>query len=412
MNNNIKSKKLKIFRTEVLNNKIQYRFKIKFKLKFSRFLKNKFKYNPSNKDIRLNCHDGQRKLLFSEIEFYTLIQNKYNLNELLVVYIGSADGTHEPIIFDMFPDLDFYFVDPGKFNIKHKYIHNKNKLIIKNEYYSNKIYKDILKLSKSKNKKIIFISDVRGDNLNEESILNDMMKQKEYCIQLNPVAFMLKLRLPWSSDMKYIEYLDGKIYTQILAPNHSTETRLINIECHNKFKLKKYNIVSYENQCYYFNLIYRRNYFVYRYSYKLQKYIAGFDDSHACCTMYYIINNYVKKNSNSSLLKNIINNRKLKIYEKVIILLNYVDKTLNNLTNKKILMCNMKEFLSKYNKSNKIFTNYCITYLESINNQIILIKNNINNDNLFSNKHYKNEINILKNESKILKKRLNELNIV
>jgi hypothetical protein len=79
----------------------------------------KIKYGEKN-IIAPNCHDGQRKLLFSEIEFYSLIQKKYKLNEILVVYVGAADGTHQSIIFDLFPDLDFYLCDANRFNIKHK----------------------------------------------------------------------------------------------------------------------------------------------------------------------------------------------------------------------------------------------------------------------------------------------------
>jgi hypothetical protein len=39
----------------------------------------------------VGCHDGQRKLLFSEIEFYTELSKTHDLNDILVVYVGSGE---------------------------------------------------------------------------------------------------------------------------------------------------------------------------------------------------------------------------------------------------------------------------------------------------------------------------------
>ena len=298
------------------NKEIQYRYQFTQKLKFSRHLtKNKI---DKKKIYIFNCHDGQRKLLFSEIEFYSLLQQKYDLNTLLVVYVGSADGTHEPIIFNLFPELDFYFVDPNPFHLKHKYYYEKNynKLIIK-EFYNNNSYLDIIKIAKDRNKKIVFISDIRtefngskrNNNIIEEDVINNMKQQEKWCIQLNPIAFMLKFRLPWKYNKKMFSYLDGKIYTQIYTLKSSTETRLINLDFRNK--IKKYNIQDYENKCYYFNNIFRKNTFTYQKSNLLEKYIAGFDKSFACVTMYYIIDKYLKiyKNKNNEFIKSIVNSK-------------------------------------------------------------------------------------------------------
>ena len=40
--------------------------------------------NPNEKIVSnpLGCHDGQRKLLYSEIEFYTELSKSYNLNDI------------------------------------------------------------------------------------------------------------------------------------------------------------------------------------------------------------------------------------------------------------------------------------------------------------------------------------------
>ena len=89
-----------------------------------------------------------------------------------------------------------------------------------------------------------------------------MKQQEKWCTQLNPIAFMLKFRLPWKYNKKMFSYLDGKIYTQIYTSKSSTETRLINLDFKNK--VKKYNIQDYENKCYYFNNIFRKNTFTYQ----------------------------------------------------------------------------------------------------------------------------------------------------
>lgn len=381
-----------------MNNEINYRYYDNKKIKFQRKLYNKkIKYNKNNYDGIVNCHDGQRKLLFSEIEFYTLLQKRYDLSKLLVLYIGSADGTHEPIIFDLFPELDFYFVDPNRFNIKHKYINNKDKLIIDNSYYDDTKYKEIKKVAKMKKKEIVFISDIRLSP-EEEIVLEDMMKQERWCIQIEPIAFMLKFRLPWKDEIKNkkeknFKYLKGEIYNQIFAPNHSTETRLINLDS-KKIEYKNYNIIDYEEKCYYFNKIIRRNYFKYKYSDKLKYYIAGYDDSYECSAIYNIIENYIKLNENNRY-------KDLKQYEKIIKLINYINYYLDNLLRKSIINCNYKCLINR-KKNIKNINKYYEIYIKSLKNQKKILEENIK-DNLFEESHYKRQINIINIELNKLK---------
>ena len=58
---------------------------------------------------------GQRKLLFSEIQFLTNVSS-YNvpLNQCVLVYIGAAGGAHIPFLAKLFPQLRMILYDPGR----------------------------------------------------------------------------------------------------------------------------------------------------------------------------------------------------------------------------------------------------------------------------------------------------------
>jgi hypothetical protein len=330
----------------------------------------------------LNCHDGQRKLLFSEIEFYTLVREKYDLNNILVVYAGSADGTHEPIIFDMFPELDFYLCDPNPFHIKHPFIHNKERVKIVNDFYTDETWHDVVKFNKKK-KNIIFVSDIRVTETNE-AVFNNMIEQQRWIIQLNSVAYMVKFRLLYDLDeskfnISYeipndknikpfnkkanisenifdknknnnnnnnkskhnklthnnFQYLKGSIYLQIYAPISSTETRLVYVKDNKneKFEIINYNTHDYDAFMYYFNNIDRKKKYYYGNS-RLMKYnLLGYDDSYESVSEYYIIDKYLNnKNSNN-------NNELNHTYKDVIQYLYLLDNRINSIIHKNIVLC-------------------------------------------------------------------------
>ena len=68
----------------------------------------RLKYKESLQ-IYPNCHWGQRKLLFSELEFLTKVSFHLNLDECVVVYVGAARGTHISILASLFPNVRFIF---------------------------------------------------------------------------------------------------------------------------------------------------------------------------------------------------------------------------------------------------------------------------------------------------------------
>lgn len=87
------------------------------------------------KHLSPNCHLGQRKLLLTEMEFYTKYIKDHNANNL-VVYAGSASCEHLPVILSMFKNLRFILIDPNYHSIdaKYKYIYQNNEVISSGNY--------------------------------------------------------------------------------------------------------------------------------------------------------------------------------------------------------------------------------------------------------------------------------------
>ena len=367
--------------------------------------------NPNEKIVSnpLGCHDGQRKLLYSEIEFYTELSKSYNLNDILVVYIGSGTGYHFPIIFDLFPELDFFLCDPDKYSFTHNITNNKDRFFFYNNYYVDDSYKIILKWNQErKNKKIAFISDIR-DESKEINVFNNMLSQQKWCMQLNSIAYLLKFRLPIIyKGFKYeyfdyllppeqnnnllkiskkikkfkkdgFRYLKGKIFIQIYAPLMSTESRLLHIRksYEEPFDFDNYDIFKYNTNFYYFNLYDRYKRFIYKESKELKNNLLGFDDGYESVCEYYIIYNYIKEfrkeePSLYNILKLIYNNVNNKLYQYY--------------RNDTFILCSFKTVYIKINK----YKNILLNYFNKLKLNIDEI--NINTDKiliLFSKKYYK-----------------------
>jgi hypothetical protein len=268
---NIKSKKhINLFDNNIILN-----------YKSSKIMDHYYKYL----DIK-NCHIGQLKLFYTLFEFLLLLKKKYNLDDCLIVYIGSAHG------FNIYANNFFFKVhyllyDPGKFDPR---LYTLSNITIKNVYFGLDKIEEIKNHSISINKsKIVFISDIRK-NVDEYSIMQDNLLNYKTILELKPVAFMLKFRVPYffistpkgvnNNDNYYKElcdlnlsnendsikgniiyykenyypYIDGKIYIQLFASPHSAETRLINFSIDGKYKMKYYDIKKYDSNMYTFNL--------------------------------------------------------------------------------------------------------------------------------------------------------------
>lgn len=95
----------------------------------------KLKYQTDSGIVNMNCHNGQRKLNNTEIQFYTRYATRpVNLGQsnnstdsdqaqTIVVYVGSASGEHTPLILDLFPDIKILMIDPNYHNMSNDYLY-------------------------------------------------------------------------------------------------------------------------------------------------------------------------------------------------------------------------------------------------------------------------------------------------
>jgi hypothetical protein len=308
-------------------------------------------FNGDAKDIPPLCHWGQKKLLLSEIQFLTNICIKLNikkLNNYVIIYIGSADGTHLPILFDMFPELEWHLYDPNPFS---KYVkkYGKNKVFIYNEYFTNETIK---KIKKTINKKILFISDIRVTP-KDEQVMKDMKDQGKWGLELNADFMLLKFRLPYNEPNTYKPlnindldfnknfinnydfiandciYLKGIMYLQLYHPTYSTELRLfVEKNKNNKYDLDNYNYIDIENKLFNYNSEIRG--ILNNEDYVFLNLIPGYDTSIECVLEYNIIEKYYNYFYNYN--KNQIIN---KLFD--------INLFLEKLTHKKFLICNIKK---------------------------------------------------------------------
>jgi len=221
----------------------------------------KLKMHPPNiQELKttfdLKYHWGQRKLLMSEILFFSKILN-YKDEERTVVYIGAATGTHIILLTSMFPNLKFDLYDPNDFD---NVLRGNKNINIYQQFFTHK------EAEKYKDKNVIFISDIRtipeGFRQKEgvyvdamEETMKNQEAQKQYIQIMNPYFSMLKFKCPYPEEgkSKYYKYLKGIVYKQVWAPVISAESRLIISQKDNYTEIN-YNIIKHERQLAYFNL--------------------------------------------------------------------------------------------------------------------------------------------------------------
>ncbi len=299
-----------------------------------------------NKNLLTHCHWGQLKLFYSELEFFIeCIKRGYKLSNSVVVYPGSAPGTHINFLIKLFPELYWILIDPAKFNLRD----SSNVSIITgkpNGFYTDESYKIIINhpfVTNNGNKRDIFyISDIRIET-DETSIFKDMISQQKWLLQIKASMSMLKCRIPynivdennnhldWSYDIndikKYIKlpfskklinnkefnknkflYLKGDIYTQIYPPITSAETRLIIDKNRDNFTMTQYDIIAYEEKLNYYNSIIRKftdfNNFK-----KTSEHIYSYNNTYENASEFYLALSYFKyyKNIEKPTFKNILN---------------------------------------------------------------------------------------------------------
>ena len=206
------------------------------------------RYDRGGDQVRTTVHWGQRKLLLSEIEFFTLVGLE-QLEDATVVYAGAASGTHIAYLADIFPTVKFVLVDPAPFTVK-----GSDRIRIMGGLFTDELAVD---LKRQYGPRIFFFSDIRTADPDRDSpqqseikIQSDMAEQMRWHLLLGSDRSMLKFRLPW--DKGSSEYLDGDIYLPVWGPHTTTECRLITKKGE-PGAVREYDHKKYERQMCHFN---------------------------------------------------------------------------------------------------------------------------------------------------------------
>ena len=338
-------------------------------------------------DIITNCHFGQRKLFWTEVEFLSLLAKKVRLQDVLVVYAGSAAGFHMPLIFELFPEVAWILIDPAKFKFKRELKHE-NKFVIINDFYSAESYRDILRINKDnfKRKHIAFVSDIRV-TASDEGTFRDMVNQQLWTTQLNAVAYMHKFRLPYTgeafsygsyqydtTDLKNtnvspgkkegILYLAGKLYLQLYPPNRSSESRLIGFRTPDQpFELAYYDAHAYDEQMNHFNLVDRCNTrFAFEKSADVRNHIAGFDEGYESACEYYLTWKYFQRYKGN-----------VPSHPLVVRLLYYIDQKLEMYATRSLVECIPRTYKKREATANIIHA-VVNDMMKAIKKQVAIIK--------------------------------------
>ena len=192
-------------------------------------------------------HYGQKKLFLVEVAFLTRFAHLADE----IVYVGAAPGTHLTLLQEFFADHKFVCYDPLPFVVTEN-----EKLTIKKQFFTEIDAKEWAAKGKT-GKKFLFISDIRFDGNNEQSIVSDMNLQKSWVKIMQPEASSLKFRLPWWKGKT--PYMSGTAYLQPYAPPRSTETRLFSTKADIDLKAQEetWDNTDYEALMFHFNCVAR-----------------------------------------------------------------------------------------------------------------------------------------------------------
>lgn len=283
-------------------------------------------YNDDALDHQSKCHWGQKKLLLSEIQFFTRVCKSLNtksLKDYAVIYIGSAAGNHLPILYNMFPDLIWLLYDPAPFSkevMKHP---TKDKSVfVYNMFFTDDTLAHVRK--NVQGRKILFISDIRVEP-KEEDIIKDMRNQAYWATELNADFMLFKFRIPYENlqsiaksnaqlklDEKLLNnpkfstdkdnhmvYLKGDVYLQIFPPPYSGELRLYVEKNKGKYDLSEYDYNNIEKRLVNFNSYIRPLFNCYQDDEICRdmpldyiSMIPGFDTSIECLMEYNVVKDY------------------------------------------------------------------------------------------------------------------------
>lgn len=147
-------------------------------------IKHNLKYSSKNAPMKRGDHNGQRKLLLTEVQFLTTVQLDYTVK--YCIYAGAAPGNKTHFLSRLFPDIKFILIDPNKFelnvdNKSHRLKPHNDIVHIcsayptkSNEFINKKLIsmnvkekKDVINLINTSDYKIFIIEDFMDDKYAE-----------------------------------------------------------------------------------------------------------------------------------------------------------------------------------------------------------------------------------------------------
>lgn len=243
--------------------------KNKLKLKESRkFTDQDMTMKLEDKEMQYETHHakyvsqvkwGQRKLILSIIQFFTIYWDPEKIPKPTCVYVGAAPGVSINVMSILFPTIQWILYDSEPMN---------QGLPSENVTFHQR-YFETADVEEYKDKGYFFISDIRGKGYESESVspedwnnneniaMSDMLLQQEWVLKMNPIYAQLKCRFAYTTlptDMGDYPYLQGIVYRQCYIGSMSAEGRLVPTRNEEgNYYLTKWVSKQYENKFFYFN---------------------------------------------------------------------------------------------------------------------------------------------------------------
>lgn len=258
-----------------------------------------------------NCHNGQKKLTMSVLEFVAaaISRLKCPQSDLFVVYAG-ASGLASVVAATVFTDVQFMLFDPAPNTVKllppfpDKVVYTRvddghvpdlsKQLVIYTDragWFTDDTARRVKLLATRKH--LLFISDIRVE-ATESAIIDDMRNQERWALLTESSMYMFKFRIPygWDDGVKAryndfshmsfdatgvhlkppehnsqlrthnsapsFTYLAGDLYIQLYPRQRTGELRLIGARnTDGTYDLKQFFTRDIEDKMALFNYIYR-----------------------------------------------------------------------------------------------------------------------------------------------------------